>query len=231
MAEKCGPNFFNLEHTWYCSDLHLNHYWINKEGEERGVILFERTQFRTIQEHDKYIWKQLYNWAEKHQGHTLFILGDFGDVDQLWKLDIMRYEWNIYIVFVYGNHDSKEDYNKFCTYCDEVYLRPVYISDRVVISHEPIWPIPYGCVNVHGHLHSAVLDCPRSLCASIHVIGYQPFSWKRVCKALAATPKANYKFLYEPYREEYKILSDRPDLVVKPNGHLDIAASRKKLGK
>lgn len=227
MAEKCGPNFFDLEHTWYVSDLHFSHWWINKQGEERGVILFERTQFRTIQEHDDYIWKQLYAWAEKHQGHTLFILGDFGDVNQLWKLDRMRYEWNIRIVYVYGNHDSKEDYDKFCHYCDEVYLRPVYISDRVIISHEPIWPVPYGCVNVCGHLHNAMLDSPQSLCASIHVIGYNPFSWKKVCKALSAVPKASYKFLEEPYNDHYISLVQRDDLVMDKNGKVDAKASIK----
>lgn len=225
MAEKCGPNFFELERSAFVSDLHLNHYWVNKAGEERGVTLFERTQFRTIQEHDEYIWKQLYSWAEKHPEHTLFILGDFGDTSQLYKLDMMRYKWRIWVIYVYGNHDSRSDYEKFWVHCDEVYLRPHYISDRVIVSHEPIWPVPYGHVNIHGHLHNAVLDCPQSLCASIHVIGYQPFSWKKVCKALTATPKASYKFLEEPYNDHYISLVERDDLVMDKNGKVDPKAS------
>lgn len=230
MVSIYGPNFFDLEHSWFVSDLHLNHYWKNKQGEERGVILFERTQFRTIQEHDTYIWRQLYNWAKNHPGHTLFILGDFGDTSQLWKLDKMRFEYDIYLVFVYGNHDSKEDYNKFYEYFDEVYLRPFYISNRVIISHEPIWPVPYGCVNVCGHVHGATLNSEQYLLCSIHTIGYSPFSWKKVSKQLSLVPKVSYKFLQEPYAHLYHFLQPRPELVLDKNNNILLEESRKKKG-
>lgn len=221
-------NNFDLENSWYIADTHFGHYWVNKSGEERGVILFERTKFKTIEEHDEYIWNSLYGWASNHIGATLFILGDFGDTSQLWKLDNLRYDFNIHLVFVYGNHDSKEDLDKFELYFDEVYLRSTYISDRVIVSHHPVWPCPEGYINVHGHLHGSVLDSPQHLCASIHVINYQPFSWKKVCKQFNKVSKANYKFLEEPWADAMMYLSDRPDLVLDKNGKLDVKATKRK---
>lgn len=221
-------NNFDLENSWYISDLHLNHYWINKSGEERGVILFERTEFKTIEEHDEYIWNSLYSWASNHIGATLFILGDFGDISQLWRLDNLRYDFNIHLVFIYGNHDSKGDLDKFELYFDEVYLRPIYISDRVIVSHHPVWPCPEGCINVHGHLHGSVLDSQQHLCASTHIINYQPFSWKKVCKQFNKVPKASYKFLEEPWADAMVYLQDRSDLVLDKNGKLNVKATKRK---
>lgn len=219
---------FDLEHCWFVSDLHLGHYWVNKTGEERGVILFERTQFKTIEEHDDYVINHLYLWASQHIGDTLFILGDFGDTSQLWRLDTLRYDYNITLNFVYGNHDSKEDFDKFYCYFDNVYLYPQYISERVIVSHHPVWPCPEGCINIHGHLHNAIIDSSQHLCASIHVINYQPFSWKKICRQFSKVPKVSYKFLEEPYIDNYIVLGERPDLVLEKNGKLDAKATLKK---
>lgn len=222
---------FDLEKCFFISDLHLNHFWVNKAGEERGVILFERTQFKDIESHDQYIWNRLKLWAKSHEGATLFVLGDFGDITQLYHFEELRYCYNVKVFFLYGNHDKLSDWDSFDTYCDGVYRYPLYLNDRVILSHQPIWPCPEGCVNVHGHLHGAVLDSSQHITCSVNDIGYNPIGWKRVAKQLQQVPKVSYKFLEEPYVDAYVLRQERPDLVVKKDGHLDVAASRKKMGK
>ena len=204
-----------LNNNWFISDLHINHDWQNQEGQKRGVIYFERTKFQTIEEHDNFIFNSLFKWAEKHKEETLWILGDFGDITALNRIKEMREKFSIKVNFVKGNHDSFNSKNKekFIDAFDEVYDYPVFISGRVVLSHEPLYPLPEGVINIHGHLHGAKLDSEKHLCVSAHVINYNPISWKSVSKILSKIPKANYKFLLEPYRELYQFTQPKEDVV------------------
>lgn len=97
---------------------------------------------------------------------TLVILGDIGDVEWVKKL-------RGYKVLIMGNHDAgannykrvikqeeikmyngwlavgiTEDNHLF----DEVYEGPLFVSDRILLSHEPI-DLPF-VYNIHGHDHS-----------------------------------------------------------------------------
>ena len=74
---------------------------------------------------------------------TLIILGDIGDKEFLKKI-------HAHIVLILGNHDAGATTYK--GYADEVYEGPLFISDRILLSHEPI-VYPYG-INIHGHDHS-----------------------------------------------------------------------------
>ena len=138
-----------FEKMYFCSDLHINHYWINQAGEPRGVILFERTQFKTIQEHDQFVHNALISWAQKHPDCGLWILGDFGDTDYLYWIDEMR-AYGCEVYFLYGNHDSASDFDKFKEHFNEVYRYPTYITSRVLLSHEPQYPMPVGELNIMG---------------------------------------------------------------------------------
>lgn len=218
-----------IENNWFISDLHINHYWKNQEGQERGVIFFERTRFKNIKEHDNYVLGNLYKWANAHKGQTLWILGDLGDISiALRALLELKYSFSIKINLVMGNHDSSKDKEKFKEVFDEVYDYPVFISKRVVLSHEPLYPLPEGMINIHGHLHGAKLDSKQHICVSAHVIGYNPISWKAVSKALSKIPNASYKFLQEPYRELYQFTQPKEDVVYNNNGKIKLKESIKK---
>lgn len=54
---------------------------------------------------------------------------------------------------------------------DEVYEGPVFISNKILLSHEPI-NIPFG-VNIHGHDHSGKSH-GNSINLAANVIGYEP---------------------------------------------------------
>ena len=76
---------------------------------------------------------------------TIIFLGDIGDVEFIKRI-------KGYKVLIMGNHDDKNP-NYYKAFFDEVYDGPVMISDRVILSHEPMIVPPY-IYNIHGHDHS-----------------------------------------------------------------------------
>ena len=91
---------------------------------------------------------------------TLIILGDVGNVDYIKQLKAG------YKVLIAGNHDSGlSNYKRKISYdvnfssfiaadnklFDEVYGGPLFISDKILLSHEPI-DLPF-VLNIHGHKH------------------------------------------------------------------------------
>jgi len=60
---------------------------------------------------------------------------------------------------------------------DEVYEGPIMVNDRLILSHEPIEPLPETMFNVHGHVHGGSHDTgPRTLNVCAESIGYEPVS-------------------------------------------------------
>lgn len=79
---------------------------------------------------------------------TFILLGDVGD--KKWINKIKGYK-----VLVCGNHDKgftnylkTKDNNLF----DEVYEGPIFISNKILLSHEAI-NLEFG-INIHGHEHA-----------------------------------------------------------------------------
>ena len=99
---------------------------------------------------------------------TLIILGDIGSIEPVRKL-------RGYKVLIMGNHDAgARNYYRQNGFIDrqhlgedgkyhwndgdnglfdEVYEGPLFISDRILLSHEPI-DFPFA-LNIHGHDHSS----------------------------------------------------------------------------
>lgn len=99
---------------------------------------------------------------------TLIILGDIGNPEYLKKL-------RGYKVLVLGNHDK--GVSNYEPYVDEIYEGPLFISNKILLSHEPI-DLPFG-INIHGHNHSGeILERDNedffsyNVCSN--VIGYKP---------------------------------------------------------
>lgn len=78
-----------------------------------------------------------------HKNDTLIHLGDVGNPK--WLEQIKAYK-----VLIMGNHDQST--TKFRPYFDEIYPGPVFISDKILLSHEPIYSNKW--FNIHGHNHN-----------------------------------------------------------------------------
>ena len=79
-----------------------------------------------------------------HKNDTLIHLGDVGNPE--WMNQIKAHK-----VLIMGNHDQSA--TKFKPYFDEVYTGPLFIAEKILLSHEPIicgsmW------YNIHGHDHN-----------------------------------------------------------------------------
>lgn len=140
-----------------------------------------------------------------HKNDTLICLGDVGDINYVKRLKAG------YKVLITGNHDRGKDYymrrithnEKFDPVLiglpangyeptidnklfDEVYTGPLMISDKIILSHEPIVPCPRYLVNLHGHTH----DRPHRYEFNEHLyynfcaeaIDYKPISLSKLIK-------------------------------------------------
>lgn len=219
---------YQIDHSAFISDLHFNHYYVNKDGKPRGVTLFERKQFKTIEEHDLYLISHLADWASRHEHWNLFILGDFGDLTQVENLMHHLRKHDIYVIGVHGNHESSHADSVLENILDEYHKHPYWVSSRVFVSHEPKYPCPIGNLNIHGHLHGMKLDDPAFMCVSAHVINYQPISWKAVAKRLQKISAERHEFLREPYSSKLYLTQPNPDAITlsgKKTGLIDLQGS------
>ena len=114
-----------------------------------------------------------------HKVDTLVCLGDVGNPEYFKEL-------KCYKVLVMGNHD--ETATKFEPYFDEIYTGPLWVAEKLVLSHEPLClesgitrkPIAF---NIHGHDHSGEYyndDYHLNICQN--VFGYEPLSLKEFIK-------------------------------------------------
>ena len=103
---------------------------------------------------------------------TLLLLGAGGNIDTAAKL-------RGYKVLVCGNHDGNA--TKYESVFDEVYRGPVFISEKVILSHERI-EFPFA-FNIHGHDHSRQDEDDHHLNVCSNIIDYTPVSLNALIKA------------------------------------------------
>ena len=103
---------------------------------------------------------------------TIVFLGDIGDEEKIRKI-------RGYKVLIMGNHDKGA--TKYEELFDEVYSGPLFIAEKLLLSHEPI-SLPFA-FNIHGHDHSnwdAGMKHHMNVCAE-H-IDYTPVNLTRELK-------------------------------------------------
>lgn len=80
--------------------------------------------------------------------------------------------------FQLGNHDARGAYKDLL---DEVYAGPLFIADKILLSHEPVYGLSW-CLNIHGHDHNNVEkyreDC-KHINLAANVCGFTPVNLGR----------------------------------------------------
>lgn len=207
---------------YFFSDFHFGHW---DEKQQRGIITFERTQFNNIQEHDDAIVNIIQELSKKIKpGCEVWNLGDFGNLSYLWTTNLLK-EAGAITHFILGNHDAVADISEFEQYFDYVHEYPVWLSQKLIISHFPVAVYP-DTINVHGHLHSSKLQDLNHINACIHVTGYKPITEQNIAGAFSKLPKFNRRFLYEPWAKDYQFIQKKEDVIMDKDGKIDLSASR-----
>ena len=111
-----------------------------------------------------------------HKNDTLIHLGDVGNPEYMKQV-------KAYKVLLTGNHD--EGARKCEETFDEIYTGPLFIAEKILLSHEPVYGLPW-CLNIHGHDHNGTEpyreDC-KHLNLAANVCGYTPVNLGKLIKS------------------------------------------------
>lgn len=107
-----------------------------------------------------------------HKNDTLIHLGDVGNPEWMNKL-------KCYKVLIMGNHDQSK--SRFTDYFDEIYEGPLFIAEKILLSHEPVIGLDW-CLNIHGHDHGNRIDDVSHINLAANVCGYTPLSLSALIK-------------------------------------------------
>ena len=121
--------------VWLYSDPHF--------GDFESYTFRGLTTDKTKEELDKFQVDRINKFVNKND--TIIFLGDIGDPTPLKKI-------KGYKVLITGNHDRGAAFYR--EYFDEIYTGCLTISDRIILSHEPIEGCPPFLFNIHGHDHN-----------------------------------------------------------------------------
>ena len=159
----CFQRWSEKGSVYLVSDTHF----FDKDREYMGYNIPESVQLERIT-------------SRCHKNDTLIHLGDVGSVEWMSKVKAHK-------VLIMGNHDQSIE--KMKEYFDEVYSGPLWISQKLVLSHEPIWlealegfeqPIAF---NIHGHDHNKKnKETYYSLNLAQNVYGYIPLNLNQFIK-------------------------------------------------
>ncbi len=152
-------------------------------SEEGGVYLVSDTHFKDLdRDYMGYFISnedQFYLLNDTcHKNDTLIHLGDVGDLEYIKKL-------RCYKVLIMGNHDQSIE--KMEEVFDEVYSGPLWISQKLVLSHEPVYLQTYDTAqtiafNIHGHDHGGQeRNFHLNICQNI--FGYIPLNLNQFIKS------------------------------------------------
>ena len=106
---------------------------------------------------------------------TFICLGDVGNPEYIKDIKARKK------ILILGNHDAKGAYKK---YFNEIYTGPLFIADKILLSHEPVYGLPW-CLNVHGHDHNGVEQYKegcKHINLAANVCGYTPLNLGKLIK-------------------------------------------------
>ena len=114
----------------------------------------------TPQEHINIIKKKV------RRSDTLIHLGDVGNGEWLDQVPARNK------ILITGNHDVLSKVSKYFT---EIYTGPLFIADRILLSHEPIDGLEKIAINIHGHDHAGSFR-PNHINLASNVYNYKIFN-------------------------------------------------------
>jgi calcineurin-like phosphoesterase family protein len=124
---------------------------------------------------------------------TLICLGDVGNKEYF-------RDFKCYKVLITGNHDAGA--TTYTDVFDEVYEGPLFIADRILLSHEPIFGLEEMCVNIHGHVHCETNIYVNHINLAADNVNFEPFNLGQAIKnGLLSSIKNYHKLALEKIKK------------------------------
>lgn len=135
---------------------------------------------------------------------ALILLGDVGDVEYVRQL-------RGYKILVAGNHDA--GMTNYEEVFDEIYSGPVFIGEKLLLTHEPV-DIPWA-FNIHGHDHVGHKRA-NHLNVCVDVNNYTPLNLTALLKkGLTAKVESIHRKTIDKATEKKKKRGNRKIAIVK----------------
>lgn len=129
-----------------------------------------------------------------------------GDVGNLKYVELIRAGRKVLIT---GNHDAK---GACRAYFDEIYTGPLFIADKILLSHEPVHGLEF-CLNIHGHDHGnkeSYHDNCHYLNLASNVCGYTPVNLGKIIQeGVLAEIKHIHKSTIDARKAEKGMVSEK----------------------
>lgn len=112
-----------------------------------------------------------------HKNDSFICLGDVGNVE---RMNLVKHSHRVLLL---GNHDTNGSKSRFYDHFNEVYAGPLFIGEKILLSHEPIG-MPFA-LNIHGHDHNNkehYEDGCRYLNLAANMCEYTPISLGKIIK-------------------------------------------------
>lgn len=140
-----------------------------------------------------------------HFYDTFICLGDVGDLEPLIH-EWCRKKYHGKLcnrILITGNHDNAAAKNML--FWTEVYDGPLFISPKIVLSHEPIYGLDW-CMNIHGHDHDPNnKGDEHHLNVAANVIGYKPINLgKEIKNGLLRNCDGIHRYTIDRIKDENK---------------------------
>lgn len=165
-----------MNNVFLIADTHFGHANVLTFKKDNEELL--RPGFNNITEHDEHLI-ECWNSVVKDQD-KVYHLGDIG-FKSFTALGLILSRLNGTKVLIKGNHDNFK-LSQYQQYFKDV--RATHTLDRFVLSHVPVHPacLTRWDANIHGHLHSNVIQDKRYINVSVEQINYTPINFEELKK-------------------------------------------------
>lgn len=114
-------------------------------------------------------------------------------LDFLYPDDAKKLVQNNKELYIGERHGLKVAVYARTGYFDEVYNGPLFIADRILLSHEPIYGLENICINIHGHVHNApIVPDEGHINLAADNIGWRPINLGLLIKNGFLSATKNY---------------------------------------
>ena len=164
----------------YISLINCRHKVLITGNHDKGSSIYKKKEWDISLDHIK----PDYTVKESQKDFDVRLAKEIAEIRKDPHINVNGPWLNFHSPFVSATVDNK--------LFDEVYDGPLFIADRILLSHEPIFGLENFCVNIHGHCHNGQHRYDGHINLAADVVNYQPFNLGQAIKDGILSGVPNY---------------------------------------